>query len=191
MGMPVERARRWTAREVRKLIADAPSATPRYELVDGELLVTPSPRPAHQMAVGLLFAALAAYCEREGVGVALMSPSDIELQPEDIRQPDVFLLTMAEWKRIARDGFPARELLLAIEVISPSSARMDRVTKRRGYQAHLSEYWIADIDARIVERWRTGDERPEIASELLTWTAPHATTEFSLPLAAFFDRLAP
>jgi len=48
-----------------------------------------------------------------------------------------------------RDG--GRELLLAIEEISPSSARMDRVTRRRGYQSHVSEYWIVDVDARIVE----------------------------------------
>ena len=47
MGMPAEIRRRWTAREVRQLIADAPLFTPRYELVDGELLVTPSPGPYH------------------------------------------------------------------------------------------------------------------------------------------------
>src|SRR6185503_9345108 len=167
MGMPVERLRRWTAREVRRLIADAPLATPRYELVDGELLVTPSPGPPHQMAVALLLRALGEYCDGHGLGPALPSPSDIELKPEDVRQPDVFVLPKAEWKRIAREGFPAHELLLAIEVLSPSSGRFDRVTKRVGYQAHVPEYWIVDIDARIIERWRPGDSRPEILSERL------------------------
>src|SRR5258705_13724408 len=63
MGMPVAKARRWTAREVRQLIADQPLATPRYELVDGELLVTPSPGPAHQEAVARLLGIL-----RTGLG---------------------------------------------------------------------------------------------------------------------------
>ena len=50
MAMPAETGRRWTAREVRELIEAAPLATPRYELVDGELLVTSGPHPIHQRA---------------------------------------------------------------------------------------------------------------------------------------------
>src|SRR5437763_4522810 len=154
MGMPAEKVRRWTAREVRQLIQDAPSFTPRYELVDGELLVTPSPGPRHQEAVLLLLVALSAYCDREPVAHALHSPSDIELEPEDVRQPDVYVMPMPEWKRVLRDGFPARALLAAAEVLSPSSGRNDRVKKRPGYQRHVPEYWIVDIDARLIERWR-------------------------------------
>src|SRR5205807_870874 len=82
MGMPAERTRRWTAREVRQLTTDAPLATPRYELVDGELLVTPSPSPTHQRAVRELLIALSAYCVRERIGEALASPAEVELQPE-------------------------------------------------------------------------------------------------------------
>ena len=190
MGMPAERTRRWIAREVRQLIADAPLATPRYELVDGELLVTPSPAPPHQMAVSLLLVALSLYCEREGVGEALSSPSDIELEPEDVRQPDVYVVSPAEWRRIARDGFPARELVLAIEVVSPSSGRADRVKKRPGYQTHVPEYWIVDTDARIVERWRPGDSRPEIVDKQLEWAPSGARRAFELNLPKFFERVA-
>ena len=74
MGMPAETARRWTAREVRQLIADNPLWTPRYELVDGELLVTPSPGKPHQEAVRLLLVALSAYCDREPAAHALTTP---------------------------------------------------------------------------------------------------------------------
>lgn len=181
--MPARRAQRWTAGAVRQLIADTPSLTPRYELVDGELLVTPAPTPSHQMAVALLLGALLPYCAREGIGVPLTSPSDIELEEEDVRQPDVFVLPIAEWKRVARDGFPARELLLAIEVLSPSTARTDRVTKRAVYQRHVQEYWIVDIDAHIVERWRSGDTRPEIVADMLTWQPEHTASRFEMELS--------
>lgn len=189
MGMPAHSTRRWTAREVRRLIADAPLATPRYELIEGELLVTPSPAPRHQEAVRLLLVALSAYCELEPVGHVLDSPSDIELEPEDLRQPDVFVMPPAEWSRVQRDGFPARELILAVEVLSASSSRHDRVRKRSGYQRHVPEYWIVDLDSRLIERWRTGDERPEMIFEKLIWTAAGAESPFSLDLPIFFARI--
>lgn len=189
MGMPAGTPRRWTAREVRRLIARAPRYTPRYELVDGELLVTPSPGPLHQLAVKLLLVGLAQYLEHEPVGEVLASPSDVELEPEDIRQPDLFVLPMAEWRRVKRAGNPARELLVAVEVLSPSSSRHDRVTKRTGYQRRVPEYWIMDLDARLVERWRPDDQRPEVLTRRLTWSPAGAASEFTLDLNAFFERI--
>lgn len=188
MGMPAQTQRHWTARAVRQLIADAPSASPRYELVDGELLVTPSPAPRHQEAVRLLLIALSAYCERQRVGHALQSPSDIELEAEDVRQPDLFVLPMAEWRRVLRDGFPARAVTLAVEVISPSSARFDRVVKRPKYQRLASEYWIVDLDARLIERWRNGDTRPELLVDRLEW-APGEHEPFEIDLEDFFRKV--
>lgn len=189
MHMPAGSARRWTAREVRQLIADAPLATPRYELVDGELLVTPSPSAPHQTAVRLLLAALGTYLEREPVGEPFSSPSDVELEPEDLRQPDVYVLPVSEWRRVLRDGNPARELMLAIEVLSPSSGRHDRLRKRPGYQRHVPEYWVVDIDSRLIERWRPDDDRPEILAARITWSPEGAASELTLELPAFFGRI--
>ena len=60
--------------------------------------------------------------------------------------------------------------LLVIEILSPSSARADRIVKRRRYQrTGVSEYWAVDLDARVVERWWPGDQRPEIVDDLLLW----------------------
>ena len=191
MGMPARAQRRWTAQAVRQLIADAPLSSPRYELVDGELLVTPSPAPRHQEAVRLLLIALSEYCERHQVGHALHSPADIELEAEDVRQPDVFVLPLAEWRRVLRDGFPARALILAAEVLSPSSARFDRVVKRPKYQRLASEYWIVDLDARLIERWRPGDARPEVLAERLEWTPEGCEYPFVLDLEDFFRRVWP
>ena len=189
MAMPAETARRWNAREVRELIAAAPLAAPRYELVDGELLVTPSPAPLHQLAVTKLILALGAYLEREPIGQVITSPSDVELEREFISQPDVFVVPLPEWRRVTREGAPIRELLLTIEVLSPSSSRHDRVRKRPLYQRHVPEYWIVDLDARLIERWTPRDDRPEVVTEILSWQPGGATTPFVLELSALFSSI--
>jgi Uma2 family endonuclease len=187
--MPAETTRRWTAQEVRELIAAQPLATPRYELVDGELLVTPSPSYRHQLAVTLLVVALSKYLDRQKLGECLTSPSDVELEPEDIRQPDLYVVRKDELRRVIKTDYPIHELLLAIEVLSPSSSRYDRVKKRPGYQRYVPEYWIVDNDARLLERWLPADERPQIITDVLTWLPQGATESFELALAPFFARV--
>lgn len=185
MGMPaVEQF--WTAREVRALIEESPLASPRYELVDGELLVTPSPGYSHQRAVGQLLCALAAYLERERVGEVLTSPFDVELEPESITQPDIFVISREEGRRLQREGLPSFSLLLTVEVLSPGSSRHDRVRKRPLYQRHVPEYWIVDLDARIIERWNTGEDRPEIIDASLAWRPAGATEPFVVDVQSFF-----
>jgi len=186
MGMPAREKQRWTPREVRDIIAAAPLAMPRYELVNGELLVTPSPTPPHQLAVRHILFELALYLREYPVAEVLTSPSDIEVEPEQLTQPDIFVLSNAELDRIVRNGFPAYELLVAIEVISPSSARYDRVTKRTLYHRRVAEYWIVDVDARVIERWQRTREHPEILTTVLEWAPEGATRPFTLDLPALF-----
>ncbi len=185
MGMPAV-DRRWTAREVRALIEKNPLQSPRYELVDGELLVTPSPGFPHQRAVTRLLVDLGAYLNREKVAEVFSSPFDVELEPESITQPDIFVLSLAEGRRLQREGLPALTLVLTVEVLSPSSSRHDRVRKRPLYQRHVPEYWIVDLDARLIERWRTGDERPEIVDAYLEWRPDGAASPFALDVEHFF-----
>jgi Uma2 family endonuclease len=186
MGMPATQHRRWTATEVRQLIADNPLHTPRYELVDGELIVTPSPTGRHQFAIRALSEAMLPYLRRSGAGDLLWSPFDIELEEESVLQPDLFVVPIEEGRRLRRE-MPCRSLVLAIEILSPASARDDRGRKRRYYQRNaLPEYWIVDLDSRLVERWRPGDTRPEILTETLEWRAPGAEEPLSLDLRALF-----
>ena len=188
MAMPApdrERARRWTAREVRQLIAESPLQTPRYELVDGELLVTPSPIPPHQRAVAFLWRALDDYLRGNPVGDAYFSPSDVELEPGTIVQPDVFVVPPHESARSMRE-LPVRSVMLAAEVLSPTSGRHDRVTKRHLYSRHLLEYWIVDLDARIVERWRMHAQQPEVLLTALEWHPANAAEPFTLDLPKYF-----
>lgn len=183
MGMP-QSATRWTAEMVRALPEDGN----RYEVVDGELLVTPSPTRTHQRAVRLLLVALQGHAESQRIGEAIAAPADVELDTRSMVQPDVFVeglvggLLPAAWN----SGAP---LLLVVEVLSPSTARADRTTKRRRYQrAGILEYWIVDTDARTIERWRPSDKRPEMLSEYLDWKPPGAAP-LRLDLAVLFARI--
>jgi Uma2 family endonuclease len=187
MAMPAIR-RRWTAADVRAL---QERAWPRYELIDGELLVTPSPRTAHQLVVLEFAVALHQYCGRNPVGVALTSPADLGLKPDSVTQPDVFVVPadtdiageQVEWPDV-------NSLLLAVEVLSPSSIRTDRVTKRDFYlSAGVAEYWVVDIDARFVEVWMPAQETPRVVHERLTW-APDGAEPLEIDLPALFDRVA-
>ena len=180
---------RWTRAEVVALIDASPLATPRYELVDGELFVTPSPIGPHQKAVRELLVELAAYLRRSPVAEVLSSPFDVELEPETIVQPDVFVVPVEEGRRLATE-MPAHQLLLAAEVISPGSARGDRGRKRALFQRRMPEYWIVDLDARLIERWRPREERPEILRDRLEWKPEGATEPFRVELGDFFSRVS-
>ncbi len=184
MGMP-QQATRWTAEMVRAL----PDDGNRYEVVDGELLVTPAPAILHQRAVSLLLILLEEYARNAGIGEALTSPADIELDRHGMVQPDVFVQGFVEG-RAARAWNVGAPLLLAVEVLAPATARADRTIKRRRFQrAGVPEYWIVDLDARVVERWRPGDERPEVLGETIEWRPVPGADPLTIALAPLFARI--
>lgn len=171
----------WTAEMVRQL----PDDDNRYEVVYGELLVTPAPRFDHQLLVSRVAVAIAKYLEQEPVGIMLTSPADISWASDVLVQPDVFVVPRDEAR--TRDWARLRTLLLVVEVLSPSTARADRFTKRRRYQeAGVPSYWIVDGDAQRVEVWRPASELPETETERLVWRPAGAGETFSLPLADLF-----
>ncbi|HEY3045300.1 MAG TPA: Uma2 family endonuclease [Vicinamibacterales bacterium] len=172
----------YTADMVRAL----PDDGNRYEVVYGELLVTPAPRLWHQELVLRVAHALATYLEAEPAQLVLMSPADISWGREDILvQPDVFVISRVEartdnWTRI-------RTLPLAVEVLSRSSQRADRFTKRRLYQERLvSNYWIVDGDEHVVEVWTPNAHFPAIERDRLTWHPAEATRPFTLEIRELF-----
>jgi len=188
MGMPAAVRRVWTLAEVRALIDANPAKTPRYELVDGALLVTPSPIGPHQKAVRELLLELGLYLRQNPAGEVFDSPFDVELESETIVQPDVFVVPPDEARRLETE-MPARSLILVIEVLSPASALGDRGRKRELYQRHVPEYWIVDLDARLCERWRPGDERPEILRREIDWQPAGAADSLVIELPPFFTRV--
>jgi len=183
MGMP-HTAKRWTAAMVRAL----PDDSYRYEVIGGELVVTPAPSATHQRAVAGLLVRLANYLQHQPWAEVLISPADISFHADMLVQPDLFVLPITPDEGRVPGWSQIHTLMLAVEVLSPSTARADRQVKRRLYQQErVGEYWIVDVDARIVERWRAADERPEIVSTNLRWHPEPSAATFELDLPVFFD----
>jgi Uma2 family endonuclease len=160
----------------------------RYELVDGELLVSPSPTPAHQRVSFELAQTLAPYARQHGLEVCI-APFAITFTARRELQPDIFVVPLVEGRR-AQEPEEFTRLVLAIEVLSPSTARYDRVVKRPVYlEEGVAEYWIVDPDSRTVERWSRGEGRPEFPDTTLSWTPPGTAATLDIDLVELF-RLA-
>ena len=174
MSMPVfATPRRWSEKEFYAARDNAP-ANERWELVDGDVLVTPSPHWSHQGIVGELYAQLRAYVRANELGTAFVAPLDVRLEPGLVLQPDILIVPAGHLKQ--HDDVVS-QLLLACETISPSSARFDRVVKRPRYQRHsVGEYWIVDGESETIERWQPADERPAILADEFIWHPRGAST---------------
>jgi Uma2 family endonuclease len=181
MVMP-DVVKRWTREEVLAL----PDDGNRYELIDGELLVSPSPRALHQLAVWALYDRIRPYVGEHRIGLTGLAPSDLDLESGQSVQPDLFVVSLREGRQPTdwpEFGIP----LLVAEVLSPSTALADRTKKRRGYQrSRVGEYWIVDVDARVIERWRPDDERPEILAEQIEWQPNPAVAPLAIDLVDYF-----
>lgn len=174
---------RWTEAEF-YAARDAAPPGERWELVDGEVLVTPSPRMNHQLVSASLLVLLYPYVRAQRLGRAMTAPLDVKLQPGLVTQPDLLVVPTEEF---AGEEYFVTELLLVVEIISPSSARFDRVVKRPRYQrSRVPEYWVIDQASRTFERWQPDDERPAILSECLVWHPKGASAPFELDIPAFF-----
>lgn len=181
MGMPATGF--WT----RDAVLALPEDGNRYELVDGELLVSPSPRGVHQAGVAELFRLVDPYVRAHRMGRVCFSPADLDFRSGQLLQPDLFVGARVgsrdpvDWTDY---GIP----LLVVEVLSPSTEHHDRVTKRRHYQrAGVPVYWIVDLDVRKVEVWRPGDRTSATASRVLSWQPDMRLAPLMIDLPQYFS----
>ena len=189
MAMPNMVPQMWTAEMARRLLPDDGN---RYEVIDGVLHVTPSPGMPHQSVGGRLYRRLAHYLEQFGQADTLMySPADISWTTHTLVQPDLFMvrredLSIGQWKAV-------KHLLLAVEILSPSSRRRDLVIKRDLYRRYgVEEYWVGDARARTIHVWRPSDREGTVVSDTLTWrpsSAPPDAAALRLDVAALFRDL--
>ena len=188
MAMPARALhRRWTEDDF-YAARDAAPLGERWELVDGEVLVTPAPHWMHQRIIMRLSVLLYEYVRARAFGEVFTSPLDVKLEPGLVLQPDILVVPNGE---LRKRSDVVHRLVLATEVVSPSSARYDRVTKRPHYQRHrVSEYWVVDDLSQTVERWTPDDDRPELLAERLVWQPDGVDEPFELDLSQFFRDVA-
>jgi Uma2 family endonuclease len=122
----------------------------RLELIEGEIIVTPSPSLMHQIVVHWLDVLLDRAIVESGLGLVIGAPFDVYLDEQNVPQPDL-MVVLWDRERVLGSARLESAPSLAIEIISPSSATKDRVTKRSLYARHgVPEYWLVDPDAKIV-----------------------------------------
>jgi Uma2 family endonuclease len=183
MGMPVRSDTYYT----REMVLAIPEDRNRYELVYGELLMSPSPVMRHQVVLGRLYAMMYAYLEQVPVGRVLFSPADITWgsDADILVRPDLFVVAPGDVAKADWDDL--RNFLLFAEVLSPSTARYDRFTKRRLYQEmKVPLYWVLDPVARQVEIWTPEALTPRFERERLAWQPDRDTASLAIELQKLF-----
>jgi hypothetical protein len=152
MSMPALRPRRWTIDEVELLIDQRQGMSPRYELVDGELLVTPAPSERHQRIVLSLALLIQRFVSREGIGEIRLGPSLLPLTSGERFEPDLHVVPAVDG-RIRPELHP----LLVCEVLSPWI-----ITPRPHHEAARAP---AKRDSRVLDRRRRRRGVRDLASE--------------------------
>lgn len=136
----------------------------RYEIVEGELLVTPAPNARHQEILVRLIVRLATFAEAGSLGKVLPAPTDVILAQDTVVQPDLLFVSRDRLAIIDPDGGVHGAPDLVVEILSPSTAGRDQVVKRKLYGKYgVREYWIVDPAAQSIEVLQLQD------SGLETW----------------------
>ena len=153
-------------------------ATPegsRYQLVEGELLMAPSPNRFHQDIVWNLSQILGQFLRAHPIGKAYVAPFDVYLTEHDVYQPDLLFVSTERAHILTDDGAHGSPDLV-IEVISPSNAQLDKKRKRRIYaQAGVKELWLVDpilLQIHIYDFARDPAKAVHIVDEDETFEAP-------------------
>lgn len=178
-------AKQWTREEAAAL----PNDGCRYEVIDGELLVSPTPHGRHQRAVVDLEAHLERYLRHHHLNYYTgTAPADLDLAEAQLVQPDLFVSAFRENEPpVGPDSTIPR---LIVEVIAPSTAHADRFDKRYCYQrAGVPAYWIVHLEGRLVEVWRPDSLQPEIVDRQLEWHPDPATPPLVIDLVKLFHEV--
>lgn len=122
-----------------------------YQLLDGELIVAPSPTDRHQAIMGTLFFLLYQFNLETGLGYVRMSPLDVHLSEYELTQPDILFVSLDRASIITAANIQGAPDLV-VEILSPSTERHDRGYKRTMYPRNgVREYWLVDPAADTIE----------------------------------------
>jgi Uma2 family endonuclease len=160
----------------------------RYELIDGDLFVTPAPTPFHQTVSRRLQHALIRQLEEPGIAYIFNAPCDVILTDTTVVQPDLALVRIARKEIITQRGIEGAPEVV-VEILSPSTRERDRYIKRAAYARQaIPEYWIVDPDQGWIEVHRLAGQGYHIHDRFdraATLASP-AFPEVAVPLAPLF-----
>ena len=146
-GVPGPPQGQWTYKDYAAL----PNDGNRYEVLHGVLYMAPSPDRWHQKASGAIFYHLYVAVQLAGLGEVYSGPFDVMLSPENTVQPDILVVLNEHLDRITKAGLVGAPDL-AVEIASPSTARIDLSEKFYAYAAAgTSEYWIVNPGSCTIE----------------------------------------
>jgi Uma2 family endonuclease len=133
-----------------------------YEVINGELFMTPAPSWKHQNAVGTLFGYLWQYIHPRKLGKVVTAPTGVVLGEHDGVEPDLVYVSRERMHIISERGVEG-EPDLVVEVLSPSTEGRDRGLKMRRYAAAgIPHYWILDPATESLEAYRLGESGYEL-----------------------------
>ena len=139
----------------------------RYELLDGDLVMTPAPRVGHQRVIRKLGTLLNRFVEAAQIGEVFFPPCDVVLSDSDVVQPDLLFVSHERSHIITEENVRGAPDLV-IEILSPATAARDRTFKRSLYAKHgVKEYWLVDTDAKTVTILLWNSQRYESAGVLI------------------------
>jgi Uma2 family endonuclease len=160
----------------------------RYEIIEGELVMVPSPTWSHQTISMKIFQALANYVAARNMGEVRYAPVDVILSEEDILQPDILYIAKSRRGIIKERGVYGAPDLVA-EILSTASGERDRGIKRKIYAKYgVREYWIVDPEAKVIEVTSLGEkglETVQVYPQGSTLVSP-LLKGFSLPVENIF-----
>ncbi|PIU23935.1 MAG: Uma2 family endonuclease [Chloroflexi bacterium CG_4_9_14_3_um_filter_45_9] len=123
----------------------------RYELLEGDLVMAPSPVTAHQRVCGKLEFLLREFVLKNNLGEIFFAPFDVVLSQENVLQPDILFISNERSHIVTEDNVQGAPDLV-IEITSPATLHRDREIKRKIYANHgVAEYWLADLDKQTIE----------------------------------------
>jgi len=172
--MEANRARhRWTYEEYARLPQPSEARGTRFEVIDGELYVTPGPSLGHQRIYTDLLTLLNGFAKSNGLGEVFGSPFDVLFGEGDYVEPDIMFVRRGREHILGQRGIEGPPDLV-VEVLSPSTAARDLGIKLDRYRHFgVAEYWVVDPEERTIQLWRFTDGAREPvtlgAAETLRW----------------------
>ena len=170
----------WTLAELDRL----PDDGNKYELVDGELFVTPAPSPAHESLASQLLAILVPYVSAQGIGRVFTPRAVVRVDGSEV-EPDI--MVRPHTAAVPRTWQEAPTPLLVVEIASRTTFRRDREQKRAFYiRSGVGEYWIVDRWSRSIRVVRRGAE-DVVTESVLEWRPDGAREALCIDVTAYFD----